>query len=405
VVHWLVAAVVSAPVASAQTPVLQVEEPTYDGGSLYIDQDTFLRKSERSDQFYTMGVLAARNGHWVVDQRLDRGLSFVDKLFGGRLHRAVLGIGRPGPQSFHDSIVAQRAYTAHTFLGGVSAFTPLKGPRGATLGRRDPIVNDRPYACLLYLTTRRTSARGNWAFSTDLTVGSLGLQICKVVQTEIHEWVTHDTAPGGWHNQISNGGEPTANYRIAVRRLALAAIFRRQPFTTQPDPDESQLFDLTIDGEGNAGYYVNAAAGARVRLGLINSTFWSTPRRPVGPISKKLVPFAARMRAPGGPFPRRRTLFGVVDELYAWASAGHTYWGRNALLQGQFRDSPVQLSFDVGPTPDAASLERSVSDVQFGAAIRIRRFSLAYQYNSHSRAFKGPSGRVHRWGGFYLGMM
>ena len=362
-------------------------EPYHAGSSVYIDQDTFLKQT--TDKDYTMGVLLSRSGAWVQRWWLDRPLTWLDERLGSSaLHHVVLAPG------------GAQAFDTHTFQLGVSAFTPLKGERGRILEQREPIPNDRPYACLGYVSARRTTAYRTVALSTSLDVGVLGLPICKAVQTDIHEAIG-DVRPGGWHNQISHGGEPTARYRIAPAWLLLAGELGSLVPTSDYDVFESHWLDLTVDTEASVGYYTNVAGGARLRFGLINSPFWQAARRPVGPVTVTSAGLVEKRQPQAAASDEARRSF-RVDELFVWVSGGATAWGYNALLQGQLRHSEVELDFGKDDDPLVASLNRFTSDVQVGGTIGFPRFSVSYQYNWQSAAFGGRFSRRHAWGGVYV---
>jgi hypothetical protein len=260
---------------------------------------------------------------------------------------------------------------------GNSAFTPAK----ATLGLTEPIHDDRPYASLLYLKVRRTSARGSRALVSDLSVGLLGLRLGEWVQTKIHQ-ARGDILPGGWPNQISDGGELTLKYRVSPRWKLLG--------TTPGTPRRSLDMDLALALEANAGYYTNVGAGGRFRVGLIRSTWWSFERNAIADVRG---PDTFRSRMGGGkPF---------VEELYGWASGGGTAWLYNAFLQGQFAPSEVTLGFDKGTV---APIKRYTGDAQVGGTVRIRPGIFAtYAVQWLSPTFGGPKERTHSWGSIYVG--
>lgn len=384
----LAGAVAAAPQPSTAQQVRT--EAHASGWVLNVEQDTFLRQS--TDKDYTMGILASLSGRRVADWHLAVPLDAIDAATGmGRLHGRVLVGGT-------DAALEDDAYEVHTASFGVSAFTPLKGEGGANLARTDPIPNDRPYASIVYGTVRRMTARDRTALATDLTVGVLGTSVARETQTWIHEHISNDVRPGGWHHQISHGGEPTARYRVGLQRLLAG-----ETANGRYEPDARRWYDVTADVEANAGYYTNAAAGVRVRLGRIESPFWGAERRPivttltpaVAPLASDLLPAPEPLAAPAR---HRRPSW----EAYAWASGGGTVWAYNALLQGQFRDSDVTLGFD-GGDPGDATLNRFVGDYQLGATVARGAFSVTYQYNLSTPLFDGPFERRHAWGGIYVG--
>ena len=396
----------AAPEPPGPAFVVGSQEPISAGWSLYLEQDSVL--SPKTDKDYTMGVQFNFSG-WRIRRSLfgdilggpQRGLDRV-LWFVGKTHRRACE-----PSSSKEQVPplcrvagAQRGYQAHELSFGVTAFTPRKGDPategpdclhyGCILASTEPIYDDRPYASLAQITYRRSTARGRLGVSSDFTLGMLGLQIAKVVQTAIHD---AQTDPGGWRYQISNPGEPTANYSFRFKWLAAARLAHDGGQEVDwagadpADPLDNRRADLTFDAGASLGTYTNLGAGARARLGWIDSPFWARDRQPVVFTKRPL----------GGAAPRR------IREAYLWGSLGYELWAYNALLQGQFRTSPVTLKFHPAPAdPNLASpLNRNVWSFQAGATLRLRCGAFSYQYSSYSPLFEGPHSRRHAYWGLY----
>lgn len=378
-----IAALWAAASSSAQPPAPETYRPDdernhearWEGFSIFTDQDVFFPPA--FDQDYTMGLEFVCQGRWVRDRKLVAPLAGLDWLSGfGGLHYELQQDRVPAGES-----PSQRAdllgFASHSVHFGNSGFTPAK----ATLGLTQPIYDDRPYANLLYLKVRRTSARGNRALVSDLSFGMLGLRLGEWVQTKIHK-ANGDVLPGGWPNQISDGGEPTLKYRVSPRWKLLG--------TMPGKPRRSLDMDLAIALEANAGYYTNVAAGGRFRVGLIRSAWWSFERNAIADVRGPGV-FRSRL-SPGKPF---------LEELYGWASGGGTAWLYNVFLQGQFCRSAITLRFDEG---SVAPIKRYTGDAQVGATVRIRPgIFVTYAVQWLSSTFGGPKERTHSWGSFYFG--
>jgi hypothetical protein len=329
-------------------------EPT--GFVLSVEQDSVIPPP--SDKDYTMGVILEWNGGWVDRSFLARGMRWLDWP-GKLLHRTQAGYGE-----------------RFTFQFGNSAFAPLK----ENLARTDPMPDDRPYASLLFVTVRRTSVGGDTAWDapkraviSEWAVGLLGLNISREVQTFIHKGLD-DTVPGGWHNQISQGGEPTARYRLA-ERLLLPVLGQTRGLGA----------DLTVGADANLGFYTNASIGARARLGLRQSTWWDYERTSPAPFKRP---------AQGGATGRNRPF-----EIFLFASGGGTLWAYNELLQGGFRASAVRLGFDKDPAP----MNHGVFDCQLGGTVSGWKMSVTVSWSQYTALFGGPNERPHRWWTFSLG--
>lgn len=382
------------------------QEPIASGWSMYLEQDSVL--SPKTDKDYTMGVQFNFSG-WRIRRSL-----FGDALGGPQrgIDRLLWFVNKAHQRACEASSAkekvpplctvagAQRGYQAHELSFGVTAFTPRKGDPveegpdclhyGCILASTEPVYDDRPYASLAYLTYRRSTALGRLGMSSEFSVGMLGLQIAKVVQTAIHD---DETDPGGWKYQISNDGEPTANYSFRFKWLAAANLAHGGNEEVDwagadpTDPADDRRADLTFDAGASLGMYTNASAGVRARIGSIDSPYWARDRQPV----------VFTKRPSGNAAPRR------VREAFLWSSFGYELWVYNSLLQGQFRTSPVTLKFHPAPTdPNAASpLNRNVWNFQAGATLRLRCCAFSYQYSLYSPLFEGPHSRRHAYWGIY----
>jgi len=350
-------------------------EKRWEGFTVYTDQDVFFKPA--FDQDYTMGLEFVCQGRWVRDRRLTLPLEWLDRLSGFSGVHDRLQQDEVGPNE-RVSESRNLGFAAHSVHFGDTAFTPAK----AALGQRRPIHDDRPYANILYLKVRRTSAKRDSALVSDLTVGMLGLGVAEWVQTKIHT-ANGDVLPGGWDNQISAGGEPTLKYRVSPRWRLLGS-------SRNDSPGQWLDMDLAASLELNVGYYTNVGGGGRFRLGLLRSAWWNFERNAI-----------ADVRGPRS----LRSIFGgedaFVQEAYAWASGGGTTWAYNALLQGQFQRSEVELSYDPrSPAP----LKRYTGDAQVGFTLRVRPGIFAtYAVQWLSPTFGGPKQRMHSWGSIYFG--
>ncbi len=410
-VTWKVAAVLL--VVAGRAAAQPSREPPWSGRTLYVEQDSVL--GPRTDKDYTMGVQLGWTGWNVTRNPLMRPgvkvLRWLDLTGVGRLHARACPAFEPGKELTSPECTLDargKGYQSHSFAFGVTAFTPRKGDPaeegpgcaayGCVLHSTEPVYNDRPYASLLYFTVDRSTVRGRSAWQSRLTLGILGLRIADAVQTWIHDDITD---PGGWKYQVSDGGEPTALYSVQHKRLLLNRWRYPASCATGASPSpcdvadaaiedvrDNRYLDLTWDARVNLGYYTNLESGLKLRLGLIDSPFWQQERNSI-PYTKAPPPAAS---LPG------------LREFYVWGGAGYTVWAHNSLLQGQFRKSPVTLSFSPTPgSPNAASpLNRGIWELQAGATLRIRRLGLSYHYARHANLFDGPHRRTHTYWGIYL---
>ncbi len=322
--HWitaLVAAVASA-MASAEGPpesraldgVIERAQssPTLPeagrGLSIAIDNDLFAPTG--NDRDYTGGVGLTLSGPQTADYwwSLDPLLGPIDRVL--LADRAAHG----------DSSIQ------HAVQVGYLSFTPQD------LRAEQINFADRPYASLLFVTSARhyLAPDANSIRFSGLTLGALGLSFADNLQREVHHIVGGDE-PRGYDHQISSGGEPTARYvtggsRLGAQRLALG----------------SRLLETKTTWELSAGYLTEASYSFAVRLGTINSPWWTfNPER---------VDYIAQP----APVARRAGL----SELYVWAGAKARLRAYNAFLQGQFRDSDHRFA--------ASELNHAIGELWIG---------------------------------------
>jgi hypothetical protein len=314
------------------------------GWSFSIEQDLFylIDPDKNEDRDYTIGIDIGLYGESATRSYLHAGLNQFDSLF---------GINDKGQQNNQRSM--------HV---GVAVYTP------DDLSNPNPIYDDRPYASLIYWSNRnqRIAANGQSGLATELTLGMLGLNIAKEVQTFTHkiqrEISDSDTPeePQGWDYQISDGGELTLRYRVEYKRLL----------------EQSAWQDLSYSLTGDLGYQTDLGIGLLWRVGTRASHFAFFEPRP----SQAAHLFKNTK-------PKR--------DNYAYLSYQLTGILYNELLQGGFRQSTVTLSAD--------QIEPVVHTLALGWTMALESGTrLTFAQYMHSPEFKGPNRRNHYWGGFYL---
>lgn len=217
-----------------------------------------------------------------------------------------------------DDLAGRAGYPLHAVQFGLLAFTP------DDLNNPEPIYTDRPYASLLFQSNSRTFVSSPTApvYETSFTFGFLGLDLAKGLQRGLHQELNLDKVPEGWDYQISEGGEPTARF-----------IWARQSLLSSNFQTEITEYELKWRVETSVGYLTEASIALSGRWGLINSPWWSfTPER--ADYVSQPAPVIGNALRQG------------VRELYVWGGVKLRARVYNAFLQGQFRDSHVELSSD-----------------------------------------------------------
>lgn len=335
------------------------------GFSILLENDGLVvPASGDEDRNYTMGMAIQGFGPWIDRYKLNRPRLWLDKLL--------------RVETLHEHEPEGRSVGRELVEIGISAFTP------DDLRSSQPQYDDRPYASILYLISRNQTVSRDTrsALTSDLSLGVLGLSIADAIQTSIHETLQDfpgDTpySPNGWHLQISDGGEPTFRYSLTWQNLL----------------GDAQYWDLQWLKQVNVGYYTNAAAGAALRIGRIESPWWAFTSAPIAESVLALSNAQPEEMPPPSSPPRKAKPW----ELYFFAGANARLWVYNAALQGQFRDSAVTVASN--------DIERLTGEYQLGItgsfAFRGTWHSITYAYARRTAEFDAPEARAHAWGGLY----
>jgi len=148
----------------------------------------------------------------------------------------------------------------HSLELGLLLFTPhdIETP--------EPLVDDRPYANLLYLSSSQLThdATRDVAYQSSLTLGFLGLPIAERLHRVAHD-VLGSADPKGYAHQISDGGEPTFRYAVSRYRLLASGAYRGRPYV------------LRLGSGGSVGYLTEASVELAFRWGRTDLPWWSGP--------------------------------------------------------------------------------------------------------------------------------
>ena len=337
------------PVCAAVTHAADDGAEKYDSGwTLQIDNN--LTGIGMKDRDYTAGVTLTLSGRRAQEYLFsaDSPRAFIDR---------VAGIDRLSatPASFR----------MHSLQYGFELFTPLD------LAAVQPVLDDRPYASLLYLsnTEQTVLPASDIAVLSSLTIGLLGLDIAGDIQNFYHR-NTSSTLPAGWHNQISAGGELTAMYSLSLQKSLLPV---------RDSARYSHEFSSTV--EGNLGFSTDINTGLSWRWGRIHSPWWSfNPAHAEYASLGMPVIAAAKHEQP---------------EFYLWAGANLKYRFYSSIFQGQFRHSNHTLSHD--------EMKNLIAEAWLGFT---REFANGYHLSifirGSSAEFIGPNAEKPLWSGIAL---
>jgi len=305
-----------------------------------------------SDEDYTAGFSMVLSGQRAMNYplSLDRALERVN---------GWLGI----PDLYADE--ASRTY--HGLGYGMAAFTPND------ITNPSPRYDQRPYACLAFMHNSRQTVvpARNTSYVTSLVFGILGTNICERVQDFLHD-ITDGVEARGWSHQIAEGGEPTLLWRGSRQKLI------------HEDLSGGSHYQLTWSSDAQLGYITDIGAGISWRGGNLRTPWWS-----FAPQHTEYAPL-------GPPQSQRESLHpNQPVESYLWAGGMLRLRAYNALLQGQFRDSEVEIASD--------RLEPLLLELWFGLAQEFRSgYELSLSIRVRSDEFDGPGGKSIAWGSLAL---
>lgn len=326
------------------------------------DNDAFFFSGRGTDHFYTNGFLMERQylgqGYYVDDPSGRFVRASEDQL-------AALQAGA-GPER---TPLFRQLYGIHF---GQNIYTPSDIRQAP--GQLDP--RDRPYAAWFYLGMyREVIAESNASLRYGLDIGILGPAARgEEVQKAVHRCrLLHAEQPQGWDTQIRNEW----GLVFFVENTPVVWDWSIRVNTRYM---EELTLELSPDLRLNAGnIFVNAQAGARIRVGQLNAAF----RQPhfTGNINPSIAPVQP-MTAPD---PRR--------EYYLfWAITGHAV-GYNGTIEG----SPVAQTPRVHP-------ELFVYDTEVGGAYHGLNLLVSYSITVRSSEVKEQSSKFpqHRFGRFVV---
>lgn len=335
------------------------EEALVSGISVLHDNDGWPHPGNSfKDDNYSAGLEIRLNGRAVRRAGLTRPLDGIDWLT--RVNRRHAGATR----LYHSAQIFGLAYTPDVLDTDV------------------PQRDDRPFASLVGIAVRRTSVHGalsDRVWSSEFAVGLLGLDAARQVQTLLHRtrrWMTGNPTPVdplGWTNQIADGGEPTALYRVSYERLLAgdgAGTARKH-------------WQVTGGLDGSVGYQTNASAALAARAGVFTSDFWE---------------FSRGIRS-AGVGRQQPALAGVPRwELFAFGLARPRVVAWNALLQGQFRESEhtVRVKRLIGEWEGGVGASLPMGSWHLQAVVQL--------VQGRTTEFVAPKARLYTWGTIMLMM-
>jgi len=355
----------------AYNPMLDLyaQPEAFEINSVNFNTDQDILGPENEDRNYTMGLEITatfskhfeKNGCYYILPWLRRK---VDRLLGFEF--------------VYTSNAAKDYLSSLSLIG--SGFTPLR------IDLVEVDSTDRPYGSILGLgSTRITTFNEDpseigedlkppqrFAVTNSFFIGILGLNIAKNVQSHIHKnhWFgSTRPIPLGWHNQISNGGEPTFLYNVSII----------SPLITCKNSQDFKLLESTLEGASQMGYYTNLSMALYTKFGKFDSEYW----------------YNNNMLLSAGQMVKSRKKSCLEWNFYFSLRARYVVY--NALLQGQFKKSNFELS--------SSEISRLILEASFGISANLyNRININFSPFSLRTAEFKSAGRNHVWGTLGLGV-
>lgn len=325
-------------------------EPYNTGWSFQFDNDLFA--GGEKDQDYTGGFAVTLSGRRAREYRWspDRLRAATDR--------------RVGLQSF---FADEPHVSVHALEWGAALFTP-NDIKASAINR-----DDRPYASLFFInsTEQNIYPEKRLSVKSGLTLGVLGLDFAEDLQSKLHS-ALGNTAPKGWGNQISRGGEPTAKYSINVQKAAY-----------QQEYSNGLAQEVNWTGKVDLGFITGAGAGFNWRFGRLNTPWWT-----FNPHQSEYFNLGANVAS--GQDTKTR-----VKERYVYAGATLNVNAYNALVQGQFRRSAHEI--------DRTDVNAASAEVWGGISVDVwNNLRADFFLRSRTRDLDIADAKALSWGGIIL---
>lgn len=259
-----------------------------------------------------------------------------------------------------------------------------------------PIIGDRPYSSVIFLSFKdfRVDQEKFRARFWTFYVGVLGVpNVAKNAQTCIHKKNNQNNTvppynPAGWHNQISEGGEPTAMVSYGVKRLLTTHSIKEEANRGEERHERGLRNQVVSNWQLDIGYLTQFNYGFDFRFGSINLKKWHED-------SQWSLNGTAQFTDTKED--KRKKYYSQTEknkELYFFAGMRAGLMVYNASLHGQFRDTNYRLPYeDTGFFTNTGRI---------GVAFNCTHFGLSIYSAYKSSEIMTSYARIHTWGGFAL---
>ncbi|MGV6861558.1 MAG: lipid A-modifier LpxR family protein [Putridiphycobacter sp.] len=266
---------------------------------------------------------------------------------------------------------------------------------------RDSLIiqGDRPYSSVIFLSFKDSRLDNekfrlrNWTFY----LGALGVpNVAKNGQSFIHSQFNQNNTkppylPEGWHNQISQGGEPTLMVSYEVKHLFSKRDILQEFYRGKESDKKGIRSQLSGGYQFDLGYLTQFQFGLDYRIGIINLKRWHSSSQwylESTSTKKKTVENSNELE---------NNYFKTIEkpfEFYFFAGIKSGLMVYNASLHGQFRQSAYRLPYwDTG-------FFRNTGRV--GLTLNTKCMGLSVYYAFKNSEITTEYARVHSWGGITL---
>ena len=269
------------------------------------------------------------------------------------------------------------------FQIGLTNFTP------DNLSSYDPIIDDRPYASLLYLHSEITKYNENTAYTIGTTYGFSGLRLGGKLQAVWHDFLrwslnsNEPVEPKGWSNQVNDGGAFSGKLNFSAhKRLS--------------DLSSGANFDLVLNAEAYIGYYIGADIGATLIVGCDILPFVNCE-----PLTYRLPHHVTSLAKPmssgnknAGSSDKWKPIITSLRNSYMFFNISEAYVDYNLFLQCGDRAAHCF---------ESEQLNKEITEMTLGIVLPFESWELTLSVHKRDREFNiNGEGREHEWGGFTI---
>lgn len=258
-----------------------------------------------------------------------------------------------------------------------------------------PIKGDRPYSSVIFLSLKdyRVDQEKFKARFWTFYIGALGLPgIAKNGQTAIHKINNQNNTvppynPAGWHNQISEGGEPTVMVSYGVKRLLTKNSIKEEANIGEERHERGLRHQVVSNWQMDIGYLTQFNYGFDFRLGSINLKKWHEDSQWSLSGTESLIKNQNNKKKYYSQIKNKKELY-----FFIGMRAGLMLY--NASLHGQFKDTNYRLPYeDTGFFTNTGRIGVTFNCSCFGLTIYG-----AYKNSEIMTSYA----RIHTWGGFAI---